>query len=136
MVHAVYVAVADVDPDGPEREAVFLPRTMDGDGRPQHIDRWTEVPAGRGVAGRRVGGEGVRRHGAGERREAAVLLDWMQADGKNAHLLNHKTDSTRAFPSSWISPDGMITDKAVADADLMTLLPGLELCFSPSPDKC
>lgn len=30
----------------------------------------------------------------------------------------------------------MITDKAVAEADLVTLVPGLELCFSPSPDKC
>lgn len=30
----------------------------------------------------------------------------------------------------------MITDRAVAEADLMTLLPGLELRFSASPDKC
>lgn len=30
----------------------------------------------------------------------------------------------------------MMTDRAVAEADLMTLLPGLELRFSPSPDKC
>lgn len=29
-----------------------------------------------------------------------------------------------------------MTDRAVAEADLMTLLPGLELRFSPSPDKC
>lgn len=82
VVHAVYVTVSNVDPYGPECKTVFLPRTMDGDGRPQHIDRWTEVPAGRRVAGRRVGGEGVWRHGAGEWREAAVLLDWMQADNK------------------------------------------------------
>lgn len=34
------------------------------------------------------------------------------------------------------SPDGIMTDRAVAEADLMTLLPGLELRFSPSPDKC
>lgn len=33
-------------------------------------------------------------------------------------------------------PDGMITDRAVAEADLMTLLPALEFRFSPSPDKC
>lgn len=38
--------------------------------------------------------------------------------------------------ASWLSPDGMMTDRAVAEADLMTLLPGLELRFSPSPDKC
>lgn len=82
VVHAVYVTVSDVDPYGPQRKTVFLPRTMDGDRRPQDIDRWTEVPAGRRVAGRRVGGEGVRRHGAGERREATVLLHWMQANGK------------------------------------------------------
>lgn len=30
----------------------------------------------------------------------------------------------------------MMTDRAVAEADLMTLLLGLELRFSPSPDKC
>lgn len=30
----------------------------------------------------------------------------------------------------------MITDRAVADADLITLLPALEFRFSPSPDKC
>lgn len=47
VVHAVYVTVADVDPYGPEREAVFLPRTVDGDGRARHVDGWTEVPAGR-----------------------------------------------------------------------------------------
>lgn len=82
MVHAVDVTVSDVDPYGPERKTVFLPRTMDGDGRPQHIDGGTEVPAGRRVAGRRVGGEGVRRHWAGEWREAAVLLDWTWADSK------------------------------------------------------
>lgn len=35
-----------------------------------------------------------------------------------------------------LSPDGMMTDKAVAEADLMTLVPALEVCFSPSPDKC
>lgn len=29
-----------------------------------------------------------------------------------------------------------MTDNAVADADLMTLLPGLEFRFSPSPDRC
>lgn len=34
------------------------------------------------------------------------------------------------------STDGMITDRAVAEADLMTLLPALEFRFSPSPDKC
>lgn len=47
VVHAVYVTVANVDPYGPEREAVFLPRTVDGDGRARHIDGWTEVTAGR-----------------------------------------------------------------------------------------
>lgn len=39
------------------------------------------------------------------------------------------------FRSLCLSPDGMITDRAVAEADLMTLLPCLELRFSPSPDK-
>lgn len=82
VVHAVDVAVSNVDPYGPERKTVFLPRTMDGDGRAQHIDSWTEVAAGRWVAGRRVGGEGVRRHWAGKWREAAMLLNWMQADSK------------------------------------------------------
>lgn len=38
--------------------------------------------------------------------------------------------------ASWLSPDGIMTDRAVAEADLMTLPPGLELRFSPSPDKC
>lgn len=39
-------------------------------------------------------------------------------------------------PSLPFLPDGMITDRAVAEADLMTLLPALEFRFSPSPDKC
>lgn len=47
VVDAVYVAVSDVDPDGPERETVLLPGAVDGDGRAQHVDRWAEVPAGR-----------------------------------------------------------------------------------------
>lgn len=71
---AVDVAVSDVDPDGPEREAVLLPGAMDGDGRAQHADGGAEVPAGGRVPGRRVGGERVGRHGAGEWGEAAVLL--------------------------------------------------------------
>lgn len=29
-----------------------------------------------------------------------------------------------------------MTDSAVADADLMTLLPGREVRFSPSPESC
>lgn len=44
---------------------------------------------------------------------------------------------TSVFLKDFIfSPEGMITDRAVAEADLMTLLPGLEFRFSPSPDKC
>lgn len=73
-MHAVDVTVSDVNPDGPEREAILLPRAVDGDGRAQHADRRAEVSAGGRVSRRRVGGEGVRRHGAGQRREATVLL--------------------------------------------------------------
>lgn len=80
-MHAVDVAVSDVDPDGSEGEAVLLPGAVDGDGRAQHADRRAEVSAGGGVAGRWVGGERVGRHGAGQRGEAAVLLHW-RTDGR------------------------------------------------------
>lgn len=45
MVHAVNVTVSNVDPDGPEGEAVLLSRAMDGDGRAQYVDCWEEVSA-------------------------------------------------------------------------------------------
>ncbi len=79
-MHAVDITVSNVDPDGPESEAVLLSRAMDGDGRAQHADCWAEVSAGRRVTGRGVGGERVGRHGAGQRREAAMLLHWRQAE--------------------------------------------------------
>lgn len=74
VMHAVDVTVADVNPDGPEGEAILLPRAVDGDGRAQHADRRAEVSAGGRVSRRRVGREGVRGHGAGQWREAPVLL--------------------------------------------------------------
>lgn len=46
MMHAVDVAVSNVDPDGPEGKAVLLSRAMDGDGGAQNADRWAEVSAG------------------------------------------------------------------------------------------
>ena len=46
MMHAVDVTVSNVDPDGPESEAVLLPRALDGDGGAQHADGRAEVPAG------------------------------------------------------------------------------------------
>lgn len=33
-------------------------------------------------------------------------------------------------------PAGIMTDSAVADADLVTLLPGRVVRFSPSPESC
>lgn len=33
-------------------------------------------------------------------------------------------------------PAGMMTDKAVAEADLITLVPGREVLFSPSAESC
>lgn len=58
---------------------------------------------------------------------------------RKAVLIYHKLIFPKGFPpflSLCVSPDGMMTDKAVAEADLITLFPGLELRFSPSPDKC
>lgn len=46
VMHTVDVTVSDVNPDGPEREAILLPRAVDGDGRAQHADRRAEVSAG------------------------------------------------------------------------------------------
>lgn len=74
VMHAVDVTVSDVNPYGPEREAILLPRAVDGDGRAQRADSRAEVSAGGRVSRRRVGREGVRRHGAGQRREATMLL--------------------------------------------------------------
>lgn len=76
MVHAVNVTITNVDPDGSEGEAILLSRAMDGNGRTQHTDCWEEVSAGWGVARRWIGGERVGRHGAGQRREAAMLLHY------------------------------------------------------------
>ena len=45
-MHTVDITVSDVDPDGPEGEAVLLPRPMDGDRRAQHADCRAEVSAG------------------------------------------------------------------------------------------
>ncbi len=45
-MHTVDITVSNVDPDGPESKAVFLPRAMDGDGGAQHADCWEEVSAG------------------------------------------------------------------------------------------
>lgn len=45
-MHAVDIAVSNVDPDGPESKAVLLSRAMDGDGGAQHADRRAEVSAG------------------------------------------------------------------------------------------
>lgn len=45
-MHAVDIAVSDVDPDGSESKAVLLSRAVDGDGRAQHADRRAEVSAG------------------------------------------------------------------------------------------
>lgn len=53
-------------------------------------------------------------------------------------------NSQEIFPSSskirvrwWRhSPAGMMTDKAVAEADLMTLVPDREFLFSPSAESC
>lgn len=53
---------------------------------------------------------------------------------RRADAVNHSDPKGGAYLQS--SPEGMITDKAVAEADLMTFVPGLEVCFSPSPDKC
>lgn len=65
VVHGVDVRVAHVDPDGSQREAVFLTSPLDDDGRPG-CGSGGKVAAGGGVSGGRVGREGARRHGAGE----------------------------------------------------------------------
>lgn len=55
VVDTVDIGVPHVDSDGAQREAVPLPRALDGDGRAQSADGWRVVPAGGRVAGRRVG---------------------------------------------------------------------------------
>lgn len=49
-------------------------------------------------------------------------------------LSQHSTSQTVAVFGSL--PAGMMTDRAVAEADLMTLVPGRELRFSPSAESC
>lgn len=46
MMHTVDVTVPDVNPDGPEGEAVLLSGAMNGNGGAQHADSWEEVSAG------------------------------------------------------------------------------------------
>lgn len=79
----------------------------------------------------------MRRHGAGQRREAAMLLHWGQAE---KYSINITRTTVYSWNSSlfhlWLPPDGMMTDRAVAEADLITLPPALELRLSPSPDRC
>lgn len=64
VVDSVDVAVAHVDADGSQGEAVLLPRAVDDDGRPQAGDGQRGVSARGGVPGRGVGREGVRGDGA------------------------------------------------------------------------
>lgn len=64
MMYAVHIAVSHVDPDGPQSEAILLPRAMDGDWRMWDVDHGRVVSAGRRVTGGGVGREGARRHGA------------------------------------------------------------------------
>lgn len=56
--------------------------------------------------------------------------------GRRREMLTHHKLTFPTGRPVRLSPDGMMTDRAVAEADLMTLFPGLELRFSPSPDKC
>lgn len=70
MVDGVHVAVTGVDPDGPQREAELLPRAVDDDGLARDGAEEGGVSARRRVSGGRVGGEGVRRQGAGQRGHA------------------------------------------------------------------
>lgn len=73
VMHTVDVTVSHVDSDGPEGEAVLLPRAVDRDGRVRDVDHGRVVSAGRGVTGRGVGREGARRHGAGQRGSAMLF---------------------------------------------------------------
>lgn len=60
VMHTVHIAVAHVDSDGSEGEAVLLPRAVDGDRRVLNVDQWGVVSAGGRVSGRSVGREGAR----------------------------------------------------------------------------
>ena len=84
VMHTVHVTVSHVNPDGSEREAVLLPRAMDGDRRMLDVDHRRVVSARRRVPGRGVGREGARRHGA-RQRGRHVLLHCGRRGGVKLH---------------------------------------------------
>ena len=76
VVDTVDVTVSNIDSNGSESEAIFLPRAVDSDGRAQHTHSREEVSAGRRVPRGRIRGERVRGHRARQRRKTMVLIHW------------------------------------------------------------
>lgn len=89
VVHSVDVAVAHVDPDGAQREAVLLSRAVDDHGGAQASDAQGQVPARGGVAGRGVRGERVRRDGAGlQAATGIVCAEALRVNRQRSRSLN------------------------------------------------